>query len=309
MLVKKQVRLSMRILFAVNGFGDASLGGACVYHNNLAKALRHRGHEVRVCSRTALHAGMFEGIEVNPMGHRDALAKHADVVITTPIMCGAIRHKNKIIILHSDQPIPTLEESVKVIYVAEHLRQKHMVPNRSMVFWPMMWLSNEHWRADDDVHGLVFGAINVKPSKGSAALFDLAQRMPDNLFRFIVHDSDMWRVPKLPNIDIWPMLMYDAYWMNKFYSKVDVMLLPSHTEGFCTVAMECAYKGIPVIATPIPGIKEVLGSAGIYCEPQGLYDAAISINTIAAARAMKMRGREIEAARNWEELQAFILTS
>jgi glycosyltransferase involved in cell wall biosynthesis len=51
----------------------------------------------------------------------------------------------------------------------------------------------------------------------------------------------------------------------KIYAKTRVLLMPSLYESYGRTGIEAMVSGIPVIASPTPGLMESLGSAGIYC--------------------------------------------
>ena len=55
--------------------------------------------------------------------------------------------------------------------------------------------------------------------------------------------------------------------VREIYSQTRVLLVPSKWESFGRVAVEAAYSGIPVIASPNPGSFEALHTAAIYARP------------------------------------------
>jgi len=46
------------------------------------------------------------------------------------------------------------------------------------------------------------------------------------------------------------------------------LLMPSLYESYGRTAVEALVSGIPVIASPTPGLKESLGDAGIFCDAE-----------------------------------------
>jgi glycosyltransferase involved in cell wall biosynthesis len=71
-------------------------------------------------------------------------------------------------------------------------------------------------------------------------------------------------------------------YMNRYYSIADVFLLPSHSEGCPNVLLEAMAAGVPVVATEVGGIPEVVtnGRDAILVkkhDPAGLASAAAKI--------------------------------
>ncbi|MGE5204083.1 MAG: glycosyltransferase family 4 protein [Chlamydiota bacterium] len=57
-----------------------------------------------------------------------------------------------------------------------------------------------------------------------------------------------------------------------FYRRLDALLVPSRTEAFPLILVEALSRGLPVVASDIPALREVLGGAGLLF-PAG--DAAV----------------------------------
>lgn len=62
--------------------------------------------------------------------------------------------------------------------------------------------------------------------------------------------------------------------IEKFYSAMDVLVLPSYREGFGNVIIEAGAMGIPVIASDIPGPSDIVwhGETGLLCKPKDAKD-------------------------------------
>lgn len=57
----------------------------------------------------------------------------------------------------------------------------------------------------------------------------------------------------------------------------EALIVPSFVEGFCVPALRALFEGVPVIARPIPALKELLGAAGNFAESMSVEDLAASI--------------------------------
>lgn len=53
--------------------------------------------------------------------------------------------------------------------------------------------------------------------------------------------------------------------LEAFFDAIDVLAVPSIYEPFGLVAAEAATRGVPVIATPVDGLREVLGEHALFC--------------------------------------------
>ena len=57
----------------------------------------------------------------------------------------------------------------------------------------------------------------------------------------------------------------------------DVVVIPSLWEGFGLIAVEAMACGVPVIASSVPGLKDVVGGAGILINPESSFEIVSSI--------------------------------
>ncbi len=59
----------------------------------------------------------------------------------------------------------------------------------------------------------------------------------------------------------------------------EALVVPSLVEGFCVPALRGVYEGVPVIARPIPALRELLGSVGSFAESMSVEDLGVAIYT------------------------------
>jgi len=120
-----------------------------------------------------------------------------------------------------------------------------------------------------DRRGDRFTLINLAPSKGSGLFLKLAQLMPD--IRFLGIEGGYGgpataQLAALPNVRVEAHVpqaeMGDAAWRH-----TRVLLMPSAHESWGMVGAEALAHGIPVIASPTPGLIENLGDAGVFIDP------------------------------------------
>ncbi|MBI3628005.1 MAG: glycosyltransferase [Candidatus Rokubacteria bacterium] len=104
-------------------------------------------------------------------------------------------------------------------------------------------------------------------------------------------------VPAVPHRDI-----------SRYYASADVFAIASHYEGFCIPVLEAMASGLPVVASDIAVIREVLGGTGLVvpnrpdCFREALRrlldDPALraQLSVRARARAVTLDGARMEAA-------------
>ena len=70
----------------------------------------------------------------------------------------------------------------------------------------------------------------------------------------------------------------------EYYKCMTVLAMPSHWEGFGLAAAEAMAAGVPVVGSDVPGLKEVIGDAGLLFPVNDDKALAIAIKTILANR-------------------------
>jgi UDP-glucose:(heptosyl)LPS alpha-1,3-glucosyltransferase len=98
----------------------------------------------------------------------------------------------------------------------------------------------------------------------------------------------------------------------RFYQAADVLVLPSHYEAFPLVSLEAAACGIPVVATRVNGVEEIIGDdeGGLIVErtPEAFGQA---LTHLATDRALRLKMGEDARSRavmfTWERSAASVL--
>lgn len=97
-------------------------------------------------------------------------------------------------------------------------------------------------------------------AKGADVLAEVAARMPGT--RFLAVRTPDREGPPLPgNVEL-----IDRTDPREVYAQTRILLMPSASESYGRVGVEAMLSGIPVLASPLPGMKEALGSAATYIE-------------------------------------------
>ncbi|MDP2923738.1 MAG: glycosyltransferase family 4 protein [Candidatus Omnitrophota bacterium] len=54
--------------------------------------------------------------------------------------------------------------------------------------------------------------------------------------------------------------------INEYYRKADIFVLASHYEGFCIPIIEAMASGLPIVASNLPAIAEIVDDCGLLCK-------------------------------------------
>jgi teichuronic acid biosynthesis glycosyltransferase TuaC len=84
-----------------------------------------------------------------------------------------------------------------------------------------------------------------------------------------------------------------------YLSAADVLVLPSYSEGLPTVLVEAGSRGVPVIASPVGGIPELLGN------DRGTLLSEVSVDAIGSALT-EFLARRAEAQASARRLQQYV---
>lgn len=265
----------MRILAHVHGYPPVHNAGAEWMLHSILRFMAERGHECKVYSVKNRKAEEFQGVQIagNISTNRLAfLYRHADVVIThldrTPsAMQLAHFHRRPLVhLVHNDQQLGFNKVDRKhcdlAVMNSVWLRDAVQWPDETMVVRPPV---DYRQFPIFDPPGDRVTLINLNEAKGAHVFWWLANAMPSTKFLGVRGAYGLQIVPKEipPNVEVidnTPDVIADVY------ARTRVLLVPSSYESWGRVAIEAAACGIPVIAHPTPGLRESLGSAGIFVD-------------------------------------------
>lgn len=110
--------------------------------------------------------------------------------------------------------------------------------------------------------GKAITIINMSDLKGGEMFWQLARLLPDREFIGVIGSwgEQVSYHKELPNVTIYETT--DD--IQSIYSKTGIVIMPSAYESWGKVAVEAMSFGIPVIASPTPGLKESIGEDGIF---------------------------------------------
>ena len=242
----------MNFLFFTPSHVSARINGADMYDQLLCEELQRRGHE---CIILAQHTAVEEmnGVKIRPKSDGSSLIKWADVNLCRPQeLCRLpLKGRNVVVVQHNTMPDKTIR-NVKVVYVAEHLRQLigYSLPN--MVLHPI----NRYKGAASLPGGKKVALVNCNKNKGGSELIQLAAMMPDVQFVGVSGYGMQIRGIR-PNIEY----REPSLDLRAVLHDVGAVVSFSKTEGYPMLAMEVQALGLPYFGTMIPGHIEIGCSA------------------------------------------------
>ncbi|MFF8412807.1 glycosyltransferase family 4 protein [Streptomyces omiyaensis] len=179
-------------------------------------------------------------------------------------------------------------------------------PDRLLVVRPPVHPTDYATRPGDAIT-----LINTTQAKGAQVLAELAKRMDERKFLAVLGGYGEQQPPDLPNVGI--VEHVDGRQMrDEVYGRTRILLMPSEYESWGRAGVEAMASGIPVIAHPTPGLRESLGSAGIFCDRDDVEAWAKAIEALddptayrTAARRARARSKALEPSADlasWCEL-------
>lgn len=249
--------------------------------------LAKRRHDCRIVARSGYNRERRDGVLVYSGATDDELAKHfleCDVMLT---QLDATMHAQLLAMtyqtplvqyVHSENQIDQFgiqpQCSALVVFNAQHVADAcAWWPGESVVCHPAV-----DWeRVAVDHPGACVGLINLSNAKGGTLLYSLAQAVEGTPFLGVMGAYGTQAMSPLgltahgPNETASGLpanlrVMTPTRNMREVFAYVRVLLVLSHAETYGRVAAEAASNGIPTICTDTPGLRECLGSAGVYVE-------------------------------------------
>lgn len=233
----------------------------------LLTPLAAAGHAVDVCVTAVLSPYTDEGppINVHRVRDLDSRARYDVIVYNSGLpanVLDTIRRMpgRKLMCQHSFQTAdPGLRFADKVwfpSYAAMRAHTLSLQATRMFVVPPP--IDPDRYRT---IPGRKVGLSLSSPWKGGQLVAAMARAMPRTDF-LVVKDGrgngvSLFR--GLRNVEL-----VDFMDPRDFYARTRVQVFPSRSETYGRVGVEGAISGIPLVASPVPGIKEAMDGHGIY---------------------------------------------
>ena len=110
----------------------------------------------------------------------------------------------------------------------------------------------------------------------------------------IKHAKDIRALGYVPDADL-----------RMLYSGAKIFVLPSLVEGFGLIGLEAQAAGVPVAASDIPVLREVLGDGAVFFDPESAEDIAGKINQALSSQGLleelRQKGKTNAQKFDWRE--------
>ena len=260
----------MKILWIIQQYASQVKAGAEIYAHNLNKYLISKGHEVIVLVPPTYKDCIFEDVKVvttQIKKERDALVEWSEIIMTqlgyTEITLDYINDYRPIVYVshntyYNDLKFLEGRDNVSIIYNSQTAKTLSPYTNNSMVLIPPQILKRT---AKDAINHKYITLINHSKDKGGKILKKLAKALP--AYKFMAVKGGYAEQVKQPEC---VTVKENTNNISDIYNETRIILMPSNYESWGMVGSEALTNGIPVIASNCFGLKENLGSAGIFCE-------------------------------------------
>lgn len=263
----------MKILNLIHAYPPGHNAGAEWMLHEINKYLVDQGHTVDVLLPISGQKDYdFEGVMVHGDFYPSnrSYIKDADIIISHLDRAGKainlceLYKKPFVFVVHNTNSFSILKYKphIKsyVVYNSEYTKEKMKYPCPAVVVHPPV----DGKRYKVNKRGSKLTLVNLFHRKGTLTFQQIARLMPDRDFLGVEGGYGKQEKPNIKNITY----MDNTPDMKKVYSQTRILLMPSLYESYGRTAVEALASGIPVIASPTPGLKESLGDAGIFCDPE-----------------------------------------
>jgi glycosyltransferase involved in cell wall biosynthesis len=259
----------LNVLAAIPDYPPASRVGAWLATHEYLRHLAGAGHTVNVVAFRSRRPGwVLDGVTVDTgiRGRTFAagLAAAADVVVSHAgdggygLDIARRAHRPGVVMAHGHGSSIDAGAALAVFNSASYLAESgHTGP--AIVCHPPVW--PDRWDVDRSAAEAVT-IVNLSRAKGIRTAWRLAEACPSRQFLGVRGGYGEQVRPRARNFEV----IGTVRDMRTVYARTRVLLMPSAAETWGMVGVEAMASGVPVIAHPTPGLRESLGSAGIFVD-------------------------------------------
>jgi glycosyltransferase involved in cell wall biosynthesis len=262
--------------------------GAEMMLHQIVKHLQIHGHTVKVLLKQANQHKIeshyvYDEVDVFPPDqyNETALFQWADIVIThldyaawSQALAG-IYNKPVIHIIHNSFLRQHLMDSAKpqyLVYNSEWISNEIAYPHEHYVLHPPT--DYRHYDVGIDPWDSDYVTlINLDQNKGGEILRNVAAQLPNIKFLGVMGSySEPVKIGQITQQPDNVKVIKKTTEIRDVYRQTRILIMPSKYESWGRTATEAMCSGIPVIASPTPGLKENCGNAGIFVKDRDNVD-------------------------------------
>jgi glycosyltransferase involved in cell wall biosynthesis len=254
----------VRILFLLPYYGRTAPTGAFITSREYALGLVAAGHTVDVVltRREPGTVRVEDGIRVWPQGDwwRAFLKVRPELAVShhgdrrAPQLMQHLRGVPHLLMVHGMSARRRLGTPALAWFPSNACRDHYSdYRGRTLVLSPP--IAPERYRTTP---GRLICMNGTAPEKGADVLAAVAARMPEERF-LLVRSYGYPSSVELPNVET-----VDRMDPRALYERTRLLLMPSTTESYGRAGLEAMVSGIPVIASPLPSMREAFGAAASY---------------------------------------------
>jgi len=286
----------MRILNLIHAYPPGHNAGAEWMVHEINKFLADQGHHVDVLLPiSGIKDYEFEGVRIHPDFYPEnrEYIKSADIVISHLDRAGKafnlceLYKRPFVFVVHNTNAFTIIKYKPQVksyiVYNSEFTRGMNY-PCPGVVVHPPV----DGKRYKVSKRGSKLTLVNLFHRKGTLTFQQVARLMPDRDFLGVEGGYGKQEKEAIKNVEYWD----NTPDMKKVYAQTRILLMPSLYESYGRTAVEALASGIPVIASPTPGLKESLGDAGIFCDPGRPDDWVEAIKSLDEPDAYKAQSKK-----------------
>lgn len=307
----------MKVVASLLSYPPHRFIGSELMTHRLLKAMQARGHEVEVVVSQGDAPWSWDGVPVSggtiPRGEFHTLPAGDVCVYHTEFHEGSVDEWRgpKVGICHNSRvgvQMGVFNSRPDVLTLNSNLMRRELPHPRQVVVHPPV----------PEVRPLSGGrvtVINLEETSKVGPFWELVKLMPDVEFLGVKGGYGKQSVPRgrpRRNVKVIDHLPSDR--MDEVWSQTRVLLVPSLTESWSMVASEAMSHGIPVIANPLPSLRENLDGVGLWADRDQPWQWVDRIRFALRAwddysaavleRAQEQRARHLEEVEAWcEELE------
>jgi hypothetical protein len=284
----------MKVVASLLSYPPHRFIGSELMTHSMLTALQRRGHDVLVTVREQVLDYSWGGIPVtaDAAPEADLLIYHPDFPLAAETWQG-----KKVAICHNARTgvqVGLYNTRPNLVTVNSNVMSHELPHPRKLVVHPPVRIPTT------PTTGSSIGLINLEATSKVGPFWDIVRALPDRTFVGVKGGYGKQSIPpgrRPRNVTILDQLPPDR--MHEVWAQLRVLLVPSATESWSMVASEALAHGIPVIAHPLPGLRENLADVGLWADrdqPEQWVERITWLESCWDEYSQKARERAIEQA-------------